>query len=176
MRVSATDAENNPLTYEYSPTGGEILGTGNSVSWRLGGEPIGDYIVTVKATDSKGASSSATLKVIVKSCVSCRMSGPDPPCPVISVSALSDYTETKETYRGELLDFHALVQTDVYFQTRPDYVWTVSNGRLLNGQHTPWIKVETTGEPGTSVTATVEVKGFDLSCVTKTNYSVVIKD
>jgi hypothetical protein len=176
LQVHAIDPENGPLSYEYSPSGGEILGAGNSVSWRLGGEQVGDYVVTVKVTDSKGASSSTTLKVAVKDCWSCRMAGPEPPCPLISVSAWSDFTETKQTYRGDLLYFHVLVQTDSYFQTRPDYVWTVSNGRLLSGQHTPSIKVETTGEPGTSVTATVEVEGFDHSCLKKANSSVVIKD
>jgi hypothetical protein len=176
LRVSATDTENDPLTYEYSPTGGEILGTGNSVSWRLGGERVGDYVVTVKVTDSKGASTAETLKVAVKECWSCRMSGPEPPCPLISVTAWSDFTETKETYRGGLLYFHAMVQTDSYFQTRPDYVWTVSNGRLLSGQHTPSIKVETMGEPGKSVTATIEIEGFDPSCIKKADSSLVIKD
>jgi hypothetical protein len=93
----------------------------------------------------------------------------------LTVSAFSNYTDSSETYRGEVLDFQAIIQTDRYFQSRPDYVWTVTNANILNGQHSPSIKVETTGEPGTSVTAEVEVEGFDLSCSKRASQSVLIK-
>jgi hypothetical protein len=52
--VSVSDPEDDPLTYQYAVTGGEILGEGSLVSWKLGDQPYGAYSVTVKVTDSKG--------------------------------------------------------------------------------------------------------------------------
>ena len=51
-----------------------------------------------------------------------------------------------------------------YFLERPDYVWTVTGGKILKGQHTPLIEVLVTGDIDTSLTATVELFGFDRSC------------
>jgi len=49
----------------------------------------------------------------------------------------------------------------------PTFNWTVSAGTITSGQGTGSITVDTTGLPGNStVTATVDVGGFDRSCVT----------
>jgi hypothetical protein len=60
----------------------------------------------------------------------------------VTVEVVSEYTDPKEIFRGEVLSFHATVMTEAHFVTRPDYVWRVSGGKILNVQHTPWIKVE----------------------------------
>jgi len=166
--VTATDPENDVMTYEYLPTAGEVLGQGASVSWKLGDQPYATYSVTVKVTDSKGASSSSSLRVSVMLCDGCGIA--DPPCPIVVVSGGDDVT-----YRGELLHFHATVQTDYYFETRPDYVWTVTGGKILKGQHTPWIEVETSGEVGEELKATVVVEGLDSACSKEASQSVPIK-
>lgn len=44
------------------------------------------------------------------------------------------------------------------------YKWTVSNGKLISGQGTPSIIVDTNNEGGISFTATVEVNGFPAEC------------
>jgi hypothetical protein len=168
LTVSATDPDNDPLTYSYSPTGGEIFGEGASVSWKLGDQPYATYSNTVTVIDSKGASSSATLKVSVMRCNDCGIG--DPPCPIVVVSGGDEVT-----YRGEWLGFHATVQTDGYFESRPDYLWTVSGGKILKGQHTPWIQVEANGAVGGEITATVEVEGFDPSCSKAARQSVRIE-
>ena len=168
LTVNATDPDNDPLTYSYSPTGGEIFGEGASVSWKLGDQPYATYSNTVTVTDSKGASSSATLKVTVMRCKDCGIG--DPPCPIVVVSGGEEVT-----YRGEQLTFHATVQTDGYFESRPDYLWTVSGGKILKGQHTPWVQVEANGAVGGEVRAIVEVEGFDASCSKAASQSVRIK-
>jgi len=169
LTVTATsDPESAPLTYEYLTTGGEIVGTGASVSWKLGEQSYGDYSVTVRVLDSKGADANSTLKVRVARCNSCGI--PDPPCPTMSVTSFD-----KNTFRGELLLFH-LEMSDGYFTTRPDYIWTVTNGKIIKGQHTLWLTVETTGAVGENVVAEVEVEGgFDRACSNKTSSGVVIK-
>jgi hypothetical protein len=167
LTVNATDPDNDLLTYSYSPTGGEIFGEGASVSWKLGDQPYATYSNTVTVTDSKGASSSATLKVSVTRCEHCGIW--DPPCPSVAV-----FGGEEVTYRGELLSFHAKVD-EGYFESRPDYLWTVSGGKILKGQHTPWIQVEANGGVGGEVRAIVEVEGFDASCSKRASQSVRIK-
>ncbi len=173
LSVTAADPENDTVTYQYSVTGGEIIGEGSSVSWKLGKQPIGPYSVTVKIKDVQGAEATSTLQVVVGGCLSCFI--PDPPCPAVTVEVANESPDPNETFRGEILSFHAMVMTEAHFLTRPDYVWTVSGGKILKGQHTPWIEVETSGDAGTSVSATVAVEGFDLSCVKTGSAKVPIK-
>ncbi len=90
-------------------------------------------------------------------CEHCRIG--DFPCPIFAV-----FGGEEVTYRGELLSFHAKVP-EGYFESRPDYLWTVSGGKILKGQHTPWIQVEANGAVGGEVKATVEVEGFDSACM-----------
>jgi hypothetical protein len=44
------------------------------------------------------------------------------------------------------------------------YNWTVSAGRIIDGQGTPSIRVDTTGLAGQTVTATLAIGGYTLDC------------
>src|SRR2546426_8367870 len=46
----------------------------------------------------------------------------------------------------------------------PTYHWTVSAGRIIDGQGTPSIRVDTNGLAGQTLTATVSVGGYTLDC------------
>ena len=173
LAVTASDPENDKLTYQYSVTGGQIFGSGSSVSWKLGDQRLGRYSVTVKVTDEKGAEASSTLQVVVEQC-SCEIG--EPPCPALQIKISSHNTDPKETFRGETLIFHAIAGMD-WFVARPDYKWTVIGGKILKGQNTPWITVEVNGDVGTSVSATVEFEGVEPYCLkTGTSASVPIKN
>ena len=50
--VSATDAENDTLTYTYQLTGGTITGTGSTVTW-VAPETAGSYTINVDVSDGK---------------------------------------------------------------------------------------------------------------------------
>jgi hypothetical protein len=94
---------------------------------------------------------------------------------ILTIDSFSYFTDPSVSHRGELHRFHVVVLTDAYFLTRPDYRWTVTNAKIIKGQSTPWIEVETTGGPDESVTARVEVEGFDPSCSKGASLSVPIK-
>lgn len=47
------------------------------------------------------------------------------------------------------------------------YKWEVSAGKIIEGQGTPSIKVDTGGQDGSGLTATVEVEGFGQKCANK---------
>ncbi len=61
--VSATDAEDDTLTYTYQPTGGTITGTGSAVTW-VAPETAGSYTINVDVSDGKlNAQSSVEITV-----------------------------------------------------------------------------------------------------------------
>ena len=53
VTVTATDPENDPLTYGYVVTGGAIQGTGSSVSWTAP-SAAGAHSITVTVSDGNG--------------------------------------------------------------------------------------------------------------------------
>ncbi|NOU46947.1 MAG: hypothetical protein HOO86_07795 [Bacteroidales bacterium] len=57
VNVTATDANNDPLTYAYTVTGGAITGTGAAVTWTAPSAP-GAHSVTVAVSDGKGGTAS----------------------------------------------------------------------------------------------------------------------
>lgn len=61
----ATDADNDPLTYAWSSTGGTIGGTGSAVEWTA---PPSEGIFEVKVTvsDGPGLSAETTTQILVK--------------------------------------------------------------------------------------------------------------
>jgi outer membrane protein OmpA-like peptidoglycan-associated protein len=65
VHVTASDPDNDPLTYSYTATGGTIEGTGQDARWNSSGLAIGNYTVNVKVDDGKGgtASCAADIKV-----------------------------------------------------------------------------------------------------------------
>lgn len=65
LSVSATDANEDPLTYAWTVTGGTITGTGNTVSW-MAPSTEGVYEITVTVRDDKNASAQASTTILVK--------------------------------------------------------------------------------------------------------------
>jgi outer membrane protein OmpA-like peptidoglycan-associated protein len=58
ISAKATDADNNPLTYQWTATGGEIVGSGGEVIWtapdcRTIGGPSATYTLTVTVSDAQ---------------------------------------------------------------------------------------------------------------------------
>lgn len=61
----ATDANNDPITYNWSTSGGSISGTGNAINWTAPATE-GIYQITVKATDDEGLFTQSVTPVLVK--------------------------------------------------------------------------------------------------------------
>lgn len=66
ITARAFDADNEALTYAWTSTGGEIAGTGESVTFNSAGLAPGAYVVRVVVTDQRGGAAQAQLTVTVE--------------------------------------------------------------------------------------------------------------
>ena len=65
IHVAATDADNDPLTYSYTATGGTVDGTGPDVRWNPSGLALGSYTVNAKVDDGRGGTATCAADVAV---------------------------------------------------------------------------------------------------------------
>jgi hypothetical protein len=65
VSVDASDADNDPLNYSYTATGGAIDGTGPTVRWNPSGLAIGNYTVNVKVDDGRGGTATCSTDIAV---------------------------------------------------------------------------------------------------------------
>lgn len=151
VTTTAVDAENDVLTYNYTVSGGRVVGTGASVQWDLSGLQPGSYTITAGVDDGCGlCGQTKTETVRVVECTGCTA-----PCEcwTLDVSGPSGITQP-----GDSMTFTANVTGGT--ATGITYNWSVSSGTITSGQGTPSITVATTREmANTSVTATVDVGG-----------------
>ena len=157
--VNAKDPDGDKLSYEYSISEGILSGKEESVVWNLDGLPHGPHKVRVTVRDGKGGKVDAALTVITAISSSC-----DPPrheCPVVEVSCPAEMDKSNS------IIFSAVVRGRAKPYQSVSFDWNVNAGRIVKGQHSHQIEVSTTGAKGfDSITATVQVGGFDPSCVT----------
>ncbi|MFN2598186.1 MAG: hypothetical protein ABR563_13485 [Pyrinomonadaceae bacterium] len=161
LRADATSPEGRTLRYKWETTGGRVEGSGATTVWDLGGAAPGRYTATVEASTVTGetgagepgctAFTSAVVQV-----VEC------PPvvevCPNISVSCPTPGAP------GAPVTFSADVSGGTPGRT-PGYSWTVTGGRIVGGQGTSAITVDTAGlAGGAELRATVEVEGYGPRC------------
>lgn len=157
LLVNATDPDGDALQYEYSMTEGAILGKGKLVSWDLNDALRGPHEVRVTVTDSKGGKAEAVLTVTTVDGGSC--DPPPPPCPIVKVACPNEMDKSKPFV------FSVLIEGEGTY--KPTFHWKLNAGRIVKGQNGREIEAATTGANGfDSITATVEVRGFDPSCIT----------
>jgi len=161
VTTTAVDPENDILTYNYTVSGGRIVGSGANVSWDLSGVAPGTYTITAGVDDGCGlCGQTQTQTVTVAACNCVKICE----CPTISVSGPAGITDP-----GAPMTFTANVAGGT--QASVTYNWSVSAGTITSGQGTPSITVDTTGLSNTSVTATLNIGGTDASCGCRTDAS-----
>jgi hypothetical protein len=164
LSANATDPDGDTLLYTYSTTGGRITGDGPNSTLDVTGVAPGTYTVTVEVDDGCGCIAFSSTTVTVERCP-CVHPTP-PPCPTVSVSCPDTGTI------GQPVTFTANVSAGDPNVT-PTFNWTVSAGTISSGQGTSSITVDTTGVGGgTTITATVDVGGYDRSCSTSSSCTV----
>jgi len=156
VTTAAADPENDVLTYNYTVSGGRIVGQGANVQWDLSGARVGTYTITAGVDDGCGiCGKTQTQTVAIKDCPDC-VKVCD--CPSISVDGPSGITPP-----GGTMTFTAALSGGS--QDGLTYNWTVSDGTIASGQGTPSITVTApSNEAGGNITASVEIGGYPAGC------------
>lgn len=160
VTTTAVDPENDVLTYNYTVSGGRIVGTGANVSWDLSGLQPGTYTITAGVDDGCGlCGQTQTRTVTIENCNCVRACT----CPTGSITGPAGVTNP-----GDTMTFTANISGG------PDvtYNWTVSAGTIESGQGTPSIVVRTAREnAGQTITATLNLGGTDPACNCQTQFT-----
>jgi hypothetical protein len=153
VATSASDPENDVLTYNYTVSGGRIVGTGANVSWDIGGLAPGTYTITAGVDDGCGFCGKTQTQTITVAACDCVI---DCNCPTLSVTGPAGVTD-----RGGSMTFTANVSGGS--AQNITYNWSVSAGTIASGQGTPSITVTAPSDGTPNVTATVTI-GLDVDC------------
>jgi hypothetical protein len=65
IHVTASDPDNDPLTYSYTATGGTVDGTGPDARWNPTGLALGSYTINAKVDDGRGGTATCAVDVAV---------------------------------------------------------------------------------------------------------------
>ncbi|HEV7377690.1 MAG TPA: hypothetical protein VGN95_23445 [Pyrinomonadaceae bacterium] len=159
----ASDPDRDNLSYKYSVSGGQIVGKGSRVVWNFAGTSPGAYIARVVVEDQQGGMDSRSTRVELRECTVCPV-----PCPWINMSCPEDVEE------GQALVFSVSLSGGDP-NINPTCNWSVSAGKIVKGQGTYTIEVDTTGLAGKHIKATVEVGGLPPACQRTTSCEVQIR-
>jgi outer membrane protein OmpA-like peptidoglycan-associated protein len=66
VRVSASDPDNDPLTYTWTSNGGGVQGNGAETRWNSSGTTAGSYAIKVRVEDGRGGSAVCSADVRVE--------------------------------------------------------------------------------------------------------------
>ena len=155
VATTAVDPDNDPLTYQYTVSGGRIVGQGANVSWDTSGLKPGTYTITSAVDDGCGFCGQTQTKTItVRDCPNCEVPK-NCNCPTLTITGPAGVTNP-----GSPMTFTANGGSSDL-----TYTWEVSAGTIESGQGTPSITVNTTEDmAGSNVTATLNVTGTDPEC------------
>jgi hypothetical protein len=156
VTISNNGEDNNSLRYKYTTSGGRVIGEGAKVNWDFPNFQPGTYTITVVIADKSGNELQTITKTMTvegyiddgDKCLS---------CPELSVDA-----PTITTQAGEIMSFTARISAG--YGQDITYNWTITNGKIIEGQGTPTIKVATNPKmTGKTVEATAKFH-WDIIC------------
>ena len=154
LNAKANSPSGNPVRYRWSTSAGRIDADGPTVTWDLSGLEPGYYQAFVQADTSNGVEVCEALSsttVLVNRCA------PRPSCPTaVIVCPENVVADSPLTFSTTLTGGLAGVE--------PVYNWTLSAGRIIEGQGTSSIKVDTKGLAGQTIKATLSIGGYHLDC------------
>ncbi|HXH69690.1 MAG TPA: hypothetical protein VNI60_05000 [Pyrinomonadaceae bacterium] len=154
VTTTAVDPENDVLTYNYTVSGGRIVGTGANVSWDLTGAAPGTYTITAGVDDGCGVCGQTQTRTITVRTCDC-VEPPRCVCADVSITGPSGLIKA-----GETMTFTANVSGG----NVATYNWSVDNGEIISGQGTNTITVQTTATTTGNVTATLNTTGDCPEC------------
>jgi hypothetical protein len=141
--------------YRWTTEVGHIEGAGPNVRWDLTGVRPGRYRVYVESetgTEGRTCQVSSSTSVLLE----CRPVQP-PICPTISILG------PQKILAGQPVTFVSVLTSNAS-AVKPVYRWAVSAGKIIQGQGTDSIRVDTTDLEGQTITARVSLTGYTVDC------------
>jgi hypothetical protein len=165
--ANASSSSTLPLRYKWTVNEGRVTGSGANTVWDLAGAQPGVYYAVVEVDDGSDLNCVAfsSVAVMVTACPPPRPEAPT--CPTVSVTCPDSATENVPvTFSASLSGGSANIT--------PIYKWTVSAGRIISGQGTESISVDTAGLAGQTIRASLDVGGYGESCPASCTVSIPI--
>ena len=165
LNAKASSPSGSPIRYNWSTSAGRIDGGGEAVTWDLSGVRPGYYkafLAVDSGTGDEACEAFSSIAVLV------RCPPPPPPvCPNVYITC-PDRVEPDQplTFTSSL--------TGGSGNVTPNFNWTVSGGRIIEGQGTDTIKVDTTGLAGQTLRATLSMGGYPLDCSASCSISIPV--
>jgi hypothetical protein len=151
--TTASDPEGDTLVYNYTVSGGRIVGQGSNVTWDLNGVLPGTYTITAGVDDGCGLCGKTVTQTVE---VQKDESAPACICSEISIDAM--HMKIRTTGRLFVVRLAGPARKGL------TYNWTVSNGEITSGQGSSAIRASRPTEGASPVTVTVEIGGLDPAC------------
>ena len=165
--ATARSVDGAPLRYKWTTSGGRLRGEGANTTWDLAGATAGVYQAFVEVDDGRDLNCVAFSSVAIV-VTNCPPPLPPPPiCPTVTVSCPEAGNENAP------VTFTVAISGGTP-NIRPGYNWTISAGKIISGQGTPSITVDTGGLAGQTVRASVDVTGFGTPCPASCSVSIPI--
>ena len=154
LTARATSPNNNPIRYSWRVTSGQIAGEGAAVAWQLAGVAPGQhkaYLVINTGAANELCEATAYTIVTVKPVA------PKPTCPNVGITC------PEQLKAGQPLTFSSSLSGGTG-NVPSIFNWTVSSGRIISGQGTSSITVDTSGLEGQSLKASLSMGGYEVEC------------
>ncbi len=154
LLAKASSPEGRPLRYKWTTNGGKLSGQGANTTWDLSGAQPGVYQAVVEVDDGRYLDCVAfsSAAIVVTDCPPPRIV-----CPNVTVSCPDAASENQPaTFTATISGGSGNIN--------PNYNWTVSAGRIISGQGTPRITVDTVGLAGQTIRASLDVTGYGTPC------------
>ena len=154
LTAQAKSPKNNPIRYAWRVTGGQIEGEGAAVAWKLAGVAPGQhraYLVINTGTATELCEATAHTLVTVKPVV------PKPTCPTVGITC------PEQIKAGQPVTFSSSLSGGTG-NVPSIFNWTLSGGRIISGQGTSSITVDTSGLAGQSIKASLSMGGYEVEC------------
>jgi hypothetical protein len=145
---------NNPIRYRWRVTSGRIDGEGAAVAWQLAGVAPGQhkaYLVINTGSANELCEATAYTLVTVKPVV------PKPTCPTVGITC------PEQIKAGQPVTFSSSLSGGTG-NVPSIFNWTVSSGRIISGQGTSSITVDTSGLEGQSLKASLSMGAYEVEC------------
>lgn len=160
LSTEAQDIDGDRLTYRYAVTDGTVDSNGPAALWDLSNVRPGVYRATVFVNDGANYEECSWVMVRV-------VKGECDTCGTVNLSGPLDIVQAGRT---ATLTANAASPSNAPLS----YQWTLSAGRILSGQGTPDLVVDTTGVGNQNVTATVNVGGLGATCPGTANVAFAV--